>query len=62
MSGRETQSDRRLKGSRTRKICPEAKGVHLGCKLVLARTELPCLSAKERSEQGFLLSIYYLRV
>lgn len=58
VSGREPRNDRRLKGSHTRKICPEARGVHFGFKCVLARTELPCLSAKVSSEQASLLSIY----
>lgn len=50
-NGRKPRSDRRLKGSCTRKICPEAGKVQSGFKCVLARTESLCLPAKVSSEQ-----------
>lgn len=50
--GRKPRRDRRLKGSRTRKICPEAGRVQLGSKRALARTEPRRLPARASSEQG----------
>lgn len=50
-NGKKLWSDRRWKGSCTRKICPEAGKVQSGFKRVLARTESCCLPAKVSSEQ-----------
>lgn len=58
VNGRKPRHDRRLKGSHTRKIFPEARGIHFECKHVLARTELPCLSAQVSSEQDSWPSVY----
>lgn len=50
-NGKKPQTDRRLKGSRTRKICPEGGKVQLGFKRVLARTK-PRRLPKEAQSGG----------
>lgn len=50
-NGKKPQTDRRLKGSRTRKICPEGGKVQLGFKRVPARTKPRCLPARVGSER-----------